>query len=93
MRLRRETGDFSVVFTFTGVEEGAATCQLPNDLKAEDLIGMVVTVNNSDGAHVHVVLANLVETSENDETNITGSAGAFSFVYNPVTGVMTCEVD
>lgn len=81
MRLRRETGDFSIVFDDT------TECQIRKGLAPEDLIGAVI----QNGIRMGVVTG----TRKDAETGVINlgrvtaadSAGD-TFAYNPVTGIV-----
>ena len=79
MRLRRETGDFSIVF-------GDNTeCQIRKGLAAEDLVGAVIQNRTLIG----VVTGTLEDTGSITLKCADAAASANdSFVYNPVTGIV-----
>jgi len=80
MRLRRETGDFSITF------DGTTECQIRKGLSAEDLIGAVVQTG--------VAMGVVTGTEKNTDTGaiILKCADAAlvdgTFVYNPDTGIV-----
>lgn len=76
MRLRRETGDFSIV-----IEESAA--EIRANLNAEDLIGAIIV----DGTATAVVTA--ITTAS---TTLTLTAGAKSYTYTIATGAIATVV-
>ena len=83
MRLRRETGDFSIVIDGTA---DTANCQIRRGLAAEDLIGAVVQTG--------VAMGVVTGTEKNTDTGaiILKCADAVlvdgTFVYNPDTGIV-----
>lgn len=76
MRLRRESGDYSIV-----IADSAA--QIPANLKATDLIGAIVV----DGTSTAVVTA--ITTAS---TTLTLVAGAKSYTYTIETGAVATVV-
>lgn len=79
MRLRRETGDFSIRF-----DGDTHTCEIRKGLNAEDLIGVVIQF----GTLVSVVTA-VIANEGNYEFGVAGVPSSDSVTYNPVTGVVT----
>lgn len=75
MRLRRETGDFSLSFT-----ENVTSKTIAKGLGAEDLIGVIVEV---DGAY------SIVSDAFISNGTIVLSCGGYRVEYVPTTGVAT----
>lgn len=96
MRLRRETGDFSINME---VGPGAAkySKQLPKGLSAEDFIGAIVSTSmtvipaGSDTpvttTTIGVVYA-VLTTTANDDIRLLGPGDAPFAVYSPTTGII-----
>lgn len=81
MRLRRETGDFSIVF------DGTTECQIRKGLAAEDLIGAVI----QNGILMGVVTGTQKDAETGAITLMCADAAASAddtFVYNPVIGIV-----
>jgi hypothetical protein len=96
MRLRRETGDFSINME---VGPGAAkySKQLPKGLSAEDFIGAIVNMSmtvipaGSDTPVTTTIIgvASAVQTTTaNDDILLFGHSGAPIAVYSPTTGII-----
>lgn len=79
MRLRRETGDFSIRF-----DGDTHTCEIRKGLNAEDLIGVVIQFGTMVGVVTSVIL-----DSGNYDLTVAGIPSSDSVTYNPVTGVVT----
>lgn len=81
MRLRRETGDFSIVIDGT-------ECQIRKGLSAEDLIGVII----QDGISAGVVTGTWINEATGTITLKCVDAAATpndTFVYDPATGIVT----
>ncbi len=78
MRLRRETGDYSIKFTAT------TNPVLPKNLLAEDLLGAVIEA--ADGT-MTIVTGVKAETG-----TVTLTAGAATYVYTLATGVVETAI-
>lgn len=97
MRLRRETGDFNLVFDWTKEQY---ECQIRKGLNAEDLVGAIVTLITKDSDSLPpttaVVPVIRVEKNDNFET-ITcrvcagGDGSLQAVVYDPETGIVSCR--
>lgn len=74
MRVRRETGDFSIKFTAT------TNPVLPKNLLAEDLLGTVIEA--ADGTMT------IVTAVEAGTGTVTLTAGSDSYTYTLATGVV-----
>lgn len=74
MRVRRETGDFSIKFTAT------KNPVLPKNLLAEDLLGTVIEAANGTMTIVTAVAAGT--------GTVTLTAGSKSYTYTLATGVV-----
>lgn len=74
MRVRRETGDFSIKFTAT------KNPVLPKNLLAEDLLGTVIEA--ADGTMT------IVSAVKAGEGVVTLTAGSKSYTYTLATGVV-----
>lgn len=72
MRLRRETGNYSIV-----IADDAAS--IPKNLNAEDLIGAII-VNGTDTAVVSAITTG--------EGTLTLTAGSDSYTYTASTGAI-----
>ncbi len=79
MRLRRETGDFSIRF-----DSNTNTCEIRKGLNAEDLIGVVIQCGTITG-----VVTAIVPDGDNYDFVVAGIPSADTVIYNPVTGVVT----
>lgn len=81
MRLRRETGDFSIVF------DGTTECLIRKGLAAEDLIGAIIQNGTSTG-----VVTGTLEDAETGAIALMCADAATSasdtFDYNPGTGIV-----
>jgi len=95
MRLRRETGDFNLVFDWTKEQYA---CQIRKGLNAEDLVGAIVTHIDkaSDNSPTITAAVPIIRAAKNDTgTTITGFVCASAdgslkaVVYDPETGVAT----
>lgn len=79
MRLRRETGDFSIVF------DDNTECQIRKGLAPEDLIGAVI----QNGILIGVVTGTLEDTGSITLKCVDAAATPNdTFAYNPVTGIV-----
>lgn len=84
MRLRRETGDFSIVFS-----DNIHACQIQKGLGPKDLIGAVVEIETVYGS-AFTVLSAIGFRGENETPYIRLLVeGTSPFYYNPETGVVT----
>lgn len=83
MRLRRETGDFSIVFS-----DNIHACQIQKGLGPKDLIGAVVEIETVYGS-AYTVLSAIGFRGENETPYIRLLVeGSAPFIYNPETGVV-----
>ena len=82
MRLRRESGDFQIVFTEPGL------LPIRKGLSPEDLIGQVVSVPVSDIPTLCVIAASF---KQEDGTVVLKTAAGLSgsIIYDPETGILT----
>lgn len=76
MRLRRETGDYSIKFTET------TNPVLPKNLLAEDLLGAIVELANGD-----VTFVNIVRPGES-VVYFSWDSGSLFYEYNVTTGAV-----
>lgn len=98
MRLRRETGDFNLVFDWTKEQY---KCQIRKGLNTEDLVGAIVThiAKNSDDSPAIAAVAPVIcaEKMDNDTTiqcRLFVSDGVLLIAtYDPETGVVTFRPD
>ena len=95
MRLRRETGDFNLVFDWTKEQY---ECQIRKGLSAEDLVDAIVThitKDDSDDSPAITAVAPVIcaEKMDNDTTiqcRLFVSDGVLLIAtYDPETGVVT----
>ena len=93
MRLRRETGDFNLVFDWTKEQY---ECQIRKGLAAEDLIGAIVTHITKDSddyspaitAVAPVICAEKMDNDTTIQCRLFVSDGILRIVtYDPETGV------
>ena len=76
MRVRRETGDFSIKLVNN-------TATIRKNLSAEDLLGYVVETHDGPGYTLTIITS--VTATEN---SVMFKIGADSFTYTPSTGVV-----
>ncbi len=95
MRLRRETGDYTLVFDWTKEQY---ECQIRKGLGVEDLVGAIVTHidKSSDNSPTITAVVPIVRASKMDTSaTITGFMCASAdgsmdtIVYDPETGIAT----
>lgn len=97
MRLRRETGDFSISLSWdsTNKKYDLLTPILPKSLGLEDFVGVAVAVYNSgviDGYYVPTAIGTAVGEADNTVIIIYLNDGGFRLTYDPSTGKLTCVV-
>lgn len=82
MRLRRETGDFSIKF-----DTDATEVTIRKNLNSEDLVGCVVQQETAEGTGMTVI----VSVVQNKTTGVVVLAPATgdSYNYDPNTGKVT----
>ncbi len=98
MRLRRETGDFSINIESDGPGAPEYEQQLPKGLSAEDFVGVLVTnrvtavpLGSVDDTPVTTVYRNvisLVTTSTKDDDILLGFSDRPMLEYSPTTGII-----
>lgn len=97
MRLRRETGDFSISLNLTTDSSGKpqyepVSARLPKNLGIEDFVGSVATIyvgGEKDSCCVSKDVA--MRYGEQDEPVIEVYFSAFMINYNPLTGSINCR--
>lgn len=97
MRLRRETGDFNLVFDWTKEQY---TCQIRKGLSAEDLAGVIVThIVKEDDLPVTTAVVPIIRATKADGgTMIQGylfdrDGTPRVVMYDPETGIATFRPD
>lgn len=96
MRLRRETGDFSISLSWdvTNRKCDLLTTILPKSLGVEDFVGIVVAVYISgviDAYHVPTTICTAVDDSGKPVILINVDFVDTAITYDPSTGKLTCN--
>ena len=93
MRLRRETGDYSIKITYDETD-GNVAGKINKGLKAEDLIGAIGTYVTDEVGPIYFIIDNAEDGVDNETPIVTMSTtydgAVFSgLVYDSVTGELT----
>lgn len=91
MRLRRETGDYSIKVVYDGVSEYEFS-EINRGLGAEDLIGGIVTYVAMSGEDVSSTLTSVITTvavaSDTISFNVPDGSTGITVDYDPATGAL-----